>query len=125
MSGDAPHPSSVDPATMVVMQRRMVLAASHWLLAALALITALAMVFGVRPRALAQEIGVVPIETGVCFLCDASATAAATAPAAEGAVPASLLTVLVIALAWFHRIAPPSDHRGLGTSPPLLPPPRD
>lgn len=125
MSGDTRQSGRAHPDIIPLMQHRTVLAASQWLLATLALITALAMVTGVRPRVLVQEIGVAPIEAGVCFLCDGSTTAAAIAPAAEGAVPASLLTVLVIALAWLPHSAPPSGHRGLGTCPPLLPPPRD
>jgi hypothetical protein len=108
---------------MVLMGSRAAIATSRWVLTALALITALALVIGVRPRVLAREVGVAPIETGVCFLCDGSVSAAAIAPAAEVALPPTFVTILIAALLLptlvaAHRI------RGRDTAAPPLPPPR-
>jgi hypothetical protein len=108
---------------MNLMQIRAALGTSRWVLTALALITALALVLGMRPRVLAREVGVAPIETGVCFLCDGSVSAAAIAPAAEVALPAAFVTILVAALLLPTVIAAP-HYWGRSTAAPPLPPPR-
>jgi hypothetical protein len=108
---------------MVLMRSRVTLATSRWVLFGLALITALALVLGMRPRVLAREVGVAPIETGVCFLCDGSVSAAAIAPAAEIVLPAAFVTILIAALLLPTLVATPRI-RGRGAAAPLLPPPR-
>jgi hypothetical protein len=108
---------------MMLMGSRAALATSRWVLTALALITALALVLGVRPRVLAQEVGVAPIETGVCFLCDGSVSAAAIAPAADVALPPAFVTILIAALLLPTLVAAPRIH-GRDTAAPPLPPPR-
>jgi hypothetical protein len=92
-------------------------------LTALALITALALVLGVRPRVLAEEVGVAPIEAGVCFLCDGSVSAATIAPVAEVVLPPVFVTILIAALLLPTLLAA-SPICGRDTAAPPLPPPR-
>ncbi|MGE0543422.1 MAG: hypothetical protein AB7R89_24950 [Dehalococcoidia bacterium] len=96
---------------------------SRWTLTALALITVLALVFGLQPRVLAQEVGVAPIESGRCFLCDGSVSAAAMAAPAESVLPAALVTMLFAALLLPTLVAATGLH-GRATVAPPLPPPR-
>jgi hypothetical protein len=55
---------------------------------AAALVVALALVAGVRPRVLAEETGVAPMSSNACFLCDGAASAASAAPAGHVVGPA-------------------------------------
>jgi hypothetical protein len=123
MPGDDSRSAPHKPAIMVLMGSTTVAATSRWVLTALALITALALVLGVQPRVLVQEIGVAPIEAGVCFLCDGSVSAAAMAPAAESVLPSALVTILLAALLLPALVA--SAHLlGRDTAAPPFPPPR-
>jgi hypothetical protein len=108
---------------MILMGSRTAVATARWSLTALALIMALALVLGVRPRVLAQEVGVAPIETGACFLCDGSASAATVAPVADVALPTALVTLLIAALLLPTLVTSPRV-RGRDTAAPPFPPPR-
>jgi hypothetical protein len=108
---------------MVEMGSKTIAATPRWALTTLALLTALALVLGVQPRVLAQEVGVAPIESGICFLCDGSVSAAAMAPAAESVLPLAFVTILFAALMLPALVASTHVH-GRDAAVPLLPPPR-
>jgi hypothetical protein len=94
------------------------------LMAIVALLTALALVAGVRPRALAQETGAIPLVSDACFLCDGTATAAAAAPSANSVahVAPALAPAPVLAEAHVSRaVALVPDAT---SSMPPVPPPR-
>jgi hypothetical protein len=105
------------------MRSKIAAATVRWTVTALALVTVLALVFGVQPRTLVKEVGVAPIETGVCFLCDGSISAAAVAPAAEIVIPTALATIVFAALL-LPVLVVPSPHPERDAAVPPLPPPR-
>jgi hypothetical protein len=94
------------------------------LMAIAALLTMFALIAGVRPRALAQETGPIPLASDACFLCDGTATAAAAAPSATSVAhatpalaPAPVLAEAPVSPA--VALAP-----GATASMPPVPPPR-
>jgi hypothetical protein len=106
------------------MKGTTVLTASRWVVTALALMTVLALVVGVRPRALAEETGRAPLTSGVCFLCDGSFTAAAAAPSADHVLPVSVVLNITLILALTPLRMVVEAPYALSTARPPSPPPR-
>jgi hypothetical protein len=105
------------------MDGRTIRLGARWSVTALALIVVLALVLGLRPRILAEQVGVAPTDGAACFLCDGSATAATIAPVGRilptVIPPLTLLGAAMLLLPALTLAAP-----GLGSAPPPPPPPR-
>jgi hypothetical protein len=100
------------------MDRRQALALARVGITAAAALVLVALVVGVRPRALAQEQGAAPMTSSACYVCNGATSAADVAPAMHSvaaALPAPLpaLPGLLMPLGIVLRVAP---------SPPLAPP---
>ena len=89
-----------------------------------ALLVAVALMLGVRPRALARQVGPAPVDPAVCVLCDGSVTAAAVAPASDmvafGPPPSPAALPGAVLLAMPLPALPPPRAAVL----PSVPPPR-
>jgi hypothetical protein len=94
------------------------------LVAIAALLTTFALIAGVRPRALAEETGAIPLMSDACFLCDGAATAAAAAPSANSV--AHVVPALAPAPVLAEAPASPAIALvpGATSSMPPVPPPR-
>jgi hypothetical protein len=106
------------------MDRRDLVRASRWAVTALALIVAVALVVGIQPRTLAQEVGVGPLESTACFLCDGATTAATIAPASGSVHSASIAPLAFVILLLVPGLVIQHPLAGRAAAPPLPPPPR-
>jgi hypothetical protein len=124
MWGNARHRPPAALATLEGMKRASLIAAARTLGVALALIVALALVAGVRPRVLAYQSGPPPLDSAVCLLCDGSASAALAAPSVDLVALDAAAVVLTLGAPTF------AAHVAAATAPatlavvPLPPPPR-
>jgi hypothetical protein len=98
--------------------------ALRFVLTAAALIVALALVAGVRPRVLAEETGVAPLSSSTCFLCDGAATAATVAPAAHAVAPTTPAPAPTLALSEAPVSLTLATVPGHPAESPPVPPPR-
>jgi hypothetical protein len=105
------------------MERSTMLTAGRLSVMVAALLVAVALTLGVRPRALAWQFGPAPVDPVGCVLCNGAVTAAAVAPAADTvafgppAPPAALPGAVLVAAP-----LPAASPLDTAVSPPAPPP---